>query len=112
MLTTKEIDAIAAAIADDLFTSGQGKQASRLVLENPLYPTSGRDFGGWGKVPAADRIAKSLSAPLRAATDRLAFLESLADAAAVWEGTRETGDLAALQALIHRWNSMNQESED
>jgi hypothetical protein len=47
---------IAAVIARDLFTSGNGSIATRLVLE--LKDT--RQFGGWCEVAVVDRIEDML----------------------------------------------------
>lgn len=51
------IKSLARKIAADLFTNGAGEHARRLVLELE----DGRNGGGWGELPAADRIAGVLA---------------------------------------------------
>ena len=50
-----EIRKLAERIATELFTDGAGVMADRLVLI-----ASERNRGGWGWLPAADRIEKIL----------------------------------------------------
>lgn len=59
------VDQLAAKIAADLFTNGQGRHADRLVLTDK----HGHDLGGWGEGPAADRIAGLLLPALAALLD-------------------------------------------
>jgi hypothetical protein len=42
-------------IVDDLFVNGEGEQADRLVL---WQDDTGRNLGGWAKVPIFHRIEK------------------------------------------------------
>lgn len=49
---------IAESIATDLFTTGFGDEASRLVLLN----SDGNDIGGWCKSAVVDRIVVILAA--------------------------------------------------
>lgn len=55
-MTEKEIQQLAAEIAADLFTDGNGEPAERLVLTRH----NGRSLGGWGEEPVRDRIAGRL----------------------------------------------------
>ena len=57
--TSKTNRALAAKIAADLFTSGDGKRANRLhfILE------SGEVWGGWSEPAAATLIEKALNSP-------------------------------------------------
>lgn len=47
---------LAQKIVDDLMVNGAGEKADRLVL----IDQTGRDLGGWGKVPLLHRIAAVL----------------------------------------------------
>jgi len=57
MLNAEEIAAIADIITDDLFTSGAGQRASRLVQEM----VDGSKAGGWGDNAVRTRIITHLS---------------------------------------------------
>ncbi len=59
-MTDRQIKKLANRIARDVFTSGNGKRADRLVLAVSV----GRDLGGWGERPLAGRIRKLLVASL------------------------------------------------
>lgn len=48
--------AIAARIAKQLFTAGDGTRATRLVL----LDAAGRDLGGWGEAPVRDVVEREL----------------------------------------------------
>ena len=56
-MTTDELNKIAAKIARDLFTDGDGRRASRLVPEDRAKPI---DSSGWSERAVADRIAEHL----------------------------------------------------
>ena len=49
---------LADAIVDDLFTSGNGEEHRRLVLEDHNGQSNGT---GWGKLPMRDRILQHLN---------------------------------------------------
>ena len=54
----RDVDEIAEFIVDDLFRTGNGEVASRLVLELP----DGGNGGGWSKAGARSRIKDILEA--------------------------------------------------
>jgi len=56
-MTVAEIDALAQQIADDLFVTGAGEQADRLVLWGAA---DDRNLGGWSKRAVVDRVRKLL----------------------------------------------------
>ena len=58
-LTCSDVDALAATIARDLFTSGCGSRASRLVMVDK----EGRQIAGWCEEAVRDRIAGHLVQP-------------------------------------------------
>jgi hypothetical protein len=57
-MTLSEAHALAERIVDDLFVTGHGAKADRLVL----MTADGRNLGGWGRKPAMDRIIVALTA--------------------------------------------------
>lgn len=59
-LSDKELDTIAEAITERLFTNGRGEKARRLVLELE----DGQDGGGWGRRPAFEQIRDALQKSL------------------------------------------------
>ena len=63
-MTEKQIKALAAAIARDLFTNGNGDRADRLVLSR--YPSLGSNLGGWSQAAVRSRVEDKV----RAATKR------------------------------------------
>lgn len=52
----RALQALAAEIADDLFTNGSGQKSTRLVMELP----DGKDGGGWCHQALTSRVAKHL----------------------------------------------------
>ncbi len=56
--------ALAAKIARDLFTNGNGQRVARLVLEPEDTHIDG-GLGGWSEVAVAHRIESILTAPDR-----------------------------------------------
>lgn len=61
-LNDQTVQKLAEDIAKDLFTSGSGQVATRLVMlqepDDPLNPT--RDLGGWCEEAVINRIRKHL----------------------------------------------------
>jgi len=53
-----DTEKLVAAIVEVFFTNGAGQKADRLVLVD----SDGRDLGGWGKKPFADRLRDMLAA--------------------------------------------------
>lgn len=58
---------LAATIADDLFTNGNGDEADHLVLELP----NGRNGGGWCKSAVAGRIERAMNAAVEKAGEEV-----------------------------------------
>jgi hypothetical protein len=67
MSDSADITVLAQAIADDLFTNGEGKHATRLLLvvDRPLK----LDLGGWSKTAVVDRIVRVLKRARQSATE-------------------------------------------
>ena len=60
------IEEAAKLIADDLFTTGFGEKADRLVLfQEEKSGDKKRDLGGWCKEAVESRVIKILSAQLQ-----------------------------------------------
>lgn len=54
---TKAAREAARLVAEDLFTSGIGKRADRLVLTDDTKIGDAKDLGGWCRGAAVDRVA-------------------------------------------------------
>jgi len=60
-MTDSEAKILADRIVADIFRNGAGERAERLVL----LSKEGRDLGGWGALPLADRIVRLLQQRVR-----------------------------------------------
>lgn len=58
MIEPEKMEQLADALVEELFQTGHGDKADRLVLTT----TAGRNLGGWGKKPIRDRILIALRA--------------------------------------------------
>jgi len=65
-MSEAELLQLATAIADELFTNGQGQRAERLVLTSRF----GSDLGGWCQRAVIDVIARQLRATLSPTLER------------------------------------------